>query len=298
MTLKLATQTKSKIVPSQITTLHGISGEARTIGKPELLLKFGNRIIKTEFQVLENLPFPCILGADFISTNKLIPDLDGKEFWFKDDVQNKFKIRGLLQNKPKLVLTLGVKDETSNEMDPRVKKILDEFPAVARTDGKFGRTDVTYHIIDMKGPPVRQRPYKTSPMVRKIIRENVQMLEQNGMIRPSRSPYASPVVIDQKKNGTWRLCIDYKKLNRQTKDNAGPVHNAHTILRQIPTGEGWYYSVIDLQSGYWQIMLDEDCIEKSAFVTEDGHWDPLVMGFGLKNAPKTFAALMNTLLKE
>ena len=115
------------------------------------------------------------------------------------------------------------------------------------------------------------------------------------MICPSRSPYAAPVVLDQKKNGTWRMCIDYKRLNQQTAENSGPMGNTNNILRLIPIG--YWYSVIDLESGYWQIELHKDSIAKSAFVTEENHWEFLVMPFGLRNAGKTFCALMNKLFE-
>src|SRR6185369_15656793 len=106
----------------------------------------------------------------------------------------------------------------------------------------------------------------------------------------------SPVVLDQKPDGSYRMCIDYKKMNSQTPLNAAPMQNMNSILRQIP--EGYFYSCIDLKSGFWQISLSEDSIAKSAFCTEKGLWEFLVMPFGLKCAPKTFVGLMNHIFKK
>jgi hypothetical protein len=177
----------------------------------------------------------------------------------------------------------------------RVQSILDQYPTVARKDGKFGQTDFTLHQIETTGPPPKLKPYRYSPKLTEEIRDQVQDLIRTGMARPSKSPYAAPVVMAKKKSGKWRMCINYIALNQQTKSNAGPMANCNTILRSIPPN--YWYSVIDLKSGFWQIKLHPDSIEKSAFCTTEGHYEMTVMPFGLKNAPKTFHYLMNQVLK-
>ena len=273
--------------------------ELKPIGKTAVTVQLGNKCISHVFYVVDKLAYPCILGSDFISKNDIVLRLSMNSYWFGDNQEEKMIIEKVDETKGRLnlgVALLAKRDCESQSIESRVESLLQKYPTVARTDGKYGRTDWTYHIIEAEGPPPCQKPYRKSPMLREVINNNVKELLENGMIRPSRSPYAAPVVLDKKKNGKYRMCIGYTKLNAQTKNNAAPMENASTILRQIPVG--YYYSLIDLKSGFWQIMLAEESIEKSAFVTQDGHFEFLVMGFGLKNAPKTFASLMRKVLQS
>lgn len=268
----------------------------KPIGKTQVTLQLGSKTISQFFYVVEKLPYPCILGSDFIADNNIILDLNSKRFCFGNSPES-IQIEQINEHTGKLNLGLAMFANTECEvgsLESRIELLLQKYPTVARTDGSYGRTDWTYHVIDAHGPPPCQKPYRKSPMLREIINNNVKELLENGMIRPSRSPYAAPVVLDMKKNGKYRMCINYSRLNDQTKNNAAPMENVSTILRQLPIG--YYDSLIDLKSGFWQIMLSQDSIEKSAFVTQDGHFEFLVMGFGLKNAPKSFAALMRKVL--
>ncbi len=119
------------------------------------------------------------------------------------------------------------------------------------------------------------------------------MLKQ-GVIRPSNSPWASPIVIVKKKDGTDRFCIDFRKLNQITRKDAFPLPNITEILDQL--GKAQIFSSLDLASGYWQIpMLDRDK-EKTAFTTFMGLFEWTVMPFGLTNAPATFQRAMQFVL--
>ena len=119
---------------------------------------------------------------------------------------------------------------------------------------------------------------------------------EHGLIKRSRSPYSAPIVLDQKKDQSWRMCIDYTRLNEKTKTNAAAMQDCGSLLHSIPAN--YWYSVIDCNSGFWQIPLSEDSYEKSAFSTEKEHFEFVVMPFGLKNAPKTFQSLMNNILSD
>ena len=268
----------------------------KPMGRTLVKMQLGNKIISHNFYVVDKLPYPCVLGSDFIESNDIIPRLSTNSFWFGDG--DRMQIEKVDETKGRLNFGLALLANTdceSGSVEAKIESILQKYPTVAREDGEYGRTDWTCHIIEAEGLPPSQAPYRKSPILREVINMNVKELLEKGMIRPSRSPYAAPVVLDKKKNGKYRMCIGYTRLNAQTKNNAAPMENASTILRQIPVG--YYYSLIDLKSGFWQIMLSEDSIEKSAFVTQDGHFEFLVMPFGLKNAPKTFASLMRKVLQ-
>ena len=119
---------------------------------------------------------------------------------------------------------------------------------------------------------------------------------KEGIISPSESPWSAPVIIVKKKNGKFRLCVDYRQLNSITKRDQYPLLRVDELLDAFKNTK--YFSTIDLASGFWQVeMKPEDCY-KTAFVTKQGLYEFNVMPFGLTNGPTTFQRLMNTIFRK
>lgn len=124
----------------------------------------------------------------------------------------------------------------------------------------------------------------------------VDELLENNIIRESNSPYASPALLVTKKNGEKRLCIDYRQLNKVTIKDKYPMPRIEDLVDRLQGRK--CFTCLDLKSGYYQIMMSENekSIEKTAFITEDGHYEFLRLPFGLANAPSCFQQMMNKVL--
>ena len=120
-------------------------------------------------------------------------------------------------------------------------------------------------------------------------------MQETGVIQPSTSPWASPIVLVQKKDGSLRFCVDYRHLNSVTKVDTYPLPRIDDLLDQL--GRAKYFSTLDLASGYWQIPVHLDSQDKTAFVTTCGLFEFRVMPNGLRNAPAAFQHLMECVLR-
>ena len=144
--------------------------------------------------------------------------------------------------------------------------------------------------------PVAKRSYRVAPQHKAELNRQIDLLLEAGIIRKSYSPYASPCLFAPKADGSLRLCVDYRQLNLQTVRDRFPTPTAADLIQR--TWGAKLFSKIDLMSGFHQLRIRDEHAHKTAFVTEDGHYEWVVCPFGLSSTPSCFQRLMSTVLEE
>ena len=181
---------------------------------------------------------------------------------------------------------------TNPEID-QLQNLLIKYRACFRT--KSGRTNLTQHHIDTGNTkPIKLRPYRVSPQRQQIISQQINQMLGDGIIEHASGPYAAPITLQPKKDGSLRFCVDFRQLNSVTVRDVYPIPRIDETLDQLQMAK--YFTSLDLKSGFWQIELDEESRPKTAFITHAGLFQFKVMPFGLTNAPATFQRLMDLVL--
>ena len=178
----------------------------------------------------------------------------------------------------------------------RLYTVLLEFSDVfAESPDDFGRTGRKKHEIDTgNSAPIRQHVRRVPPAKRDEVQRLLGEMLQKKVVQPSTSPWASPVVLVRKKDGSTRFCVDYRKVNNITCKDAYPLPRIDDTLDTL-VGSQWF-TTLDLISGYWQVEMRGKDKEKTAFCTPCGLYEFNVMPFGLCNAPATFQHLIELVL--
>lgn len=266
----------------------------------------------------KSLAFPLVLGLDFLSQTGVQLDVAAMTYGLK--VKGQDKVYPFLQypewvqpcipkGLPDTNLFMVMQKEEAEEPEAlteanRTRDILARHPAEVQPllikwmticSGTLGRTNqATHHITTMDEIPVRSKAYRVSPLKKEVMEREIQKMLQENIIEPSQSPWASPVVLVPKPDGTLRFCVDYRRLNSKTPQDAYPMPLIHDILESLQDAQ--YFSTLDLKSGYWQVEMQSSSKEKTAFITPFGLYHFLTMPFGLKNAGATFQRLMEKVL--
>ena len=182
-------------------------------------------------------------------------------------------------------------DQISLDADTKSKLhklIVEHLDIFAECDSDVGTTVIVFHEIDTGDSRPLRQPARRTPYgdQRTAIENEITKLLGAGIARPSTSPWASPVVMVKKKDGSWRMCVDYRRLNTVTKFDCFPLPRLDEALDAVANCK--VFSSLDLAMAYHQVPVEPQDIEKTAFITHVGLFEKTKMPFGLCNAPSTY----------
>lgn len=186
---------------------------------------------------------------------------------------------------------------TSQNVNSKIKHLLAKFEDLFQDPTQLPPTrEVDHHIILHEGTtPINVRSYRYAYFQNAEIKKQVHDMLKLGLIKSSTSPFSSPVLLVKKKDGSWRFCTDYKALNAVTIKDRFPIPTVDDMLDELHGAT--YFTKLDLCAGYHQVLVHPTDIPKTAFRTHNGHYEYLVIPFGLCNAPSTFQAIMNSIFR-
>ena len=192
------------------------------------------------------------------------------------------------------VTTYDEPDDAVPGLD-RVKGLVHEYKDVFQTlpSGLPPMRTIGHTINTADHPPISRPAYRLSPKEKEEVERQVKNLLSRGLIRPSNSPYGSPVLFVQKKDGSLRMCIDYRAVNKVTTKDKYPLPRIDDLVDKLRGAT--HFSSLDLQSGYHQIRIADKDVQKTAFKTHEGLYEFMVLPFGLTNAPAAFQREMKAI---
>ncbi|XP_024196009.1 uncharacterized protein LOC112199191 [Rosa chinensis] len=300
----------TKVQVHNFSPLHVVlasGAKMKTSGEAKIELQLQQFSFSDDFYILPVTGYEIVLGASWLrplgdilwnfDTMRMKFCVHGFEYQLQGDTTATATVIGCkamtrLLKKEKEAMLVQVQPVLANEKldtpNARIQALINKYEELFTTPTTLPPSRKQDHKIELfpNTPPVSVRPYRYPHFQKAEIEKIVQELLANGVIRPSVSPFSSPVLLVKKKDGTWRMCVDYRSLNTATVKDKYPILVVDELLDEVHGST--IFTKLDLRSGYHQIRMDTADINKTAFRTHNGHYEFLVMPFGLTNAPSTF----------
>ncbi|KAJ4820047.1 polyprotein [Rhynchospora pubera] len=278
-------------------------------------IQIAGRTLPANLVVLDMQDFDILLGLDWLTTYHAVVDCknhsvrfgksDTEPFVLKDrkpgtsiPITSALQAKHLMLSGDEVILASVVSTDlpiSNLEAVPIAREYPDVFPK--ELPGLPPKREIEFGIELLPSTtPIAKTPYRMAPAEMRELKAQLEDLLDKGFIRPSTSPWGAPVLFVRKKDGSLRLCIDYRELNKVTIPNRYPLPRIDDLFDQLQGSQ--VFSKIDLRSGYHQLRIRPDDIPKTAFRTRYRHYEFLVMSFGLTNAPAYFMNLMNKVFEE
>ena len=241
--------------------------------------------------------FDLIIGCDWLTKHQAVLNCANKTISLTTSEGVNFQFQCSPTPTAFLTSHLAAIESSNTEVTPTQFPIVRDYEDVFQAiTGLPPKREIDFCIELIPGTtPISKTPYRMAPTEMQELKKQIQELEDLGFVRPSTSPWGAPVLFVKKKDGTLRLCIDYRELNQATIKNKYPLPRIDDLFDQLQGATT--FSKIDLRSGYHQLLIRSEDIPKTAFRTRYGHYEFLVMPFGLTNAPAVFMDLMNRVFR-
>src|SRR3954465_12445423 len=263
-----------------------------SLGCYQMSLAIGQHVFPSDLIILKSQGLDIILGMDWLAKYQGVIDYASRSITLRTPTGLKIKYVSKYMHKQAQVNYLK---EGSLEDVRVVRDYPDVFPDELPGMPPDRETEFLIDLIPGTGP-IAKRPYMMTANELAELKEQIKELQAKGFIRPSSSPWGAPVLFVEKKDGTLRMCVDYRSLNEVTIKNKYPLPVINDLFDQL---EGaCVFSKIDLRSGYHQLKIREGGIPKTTFTTRYGLYEYTVMSFGLTNAPAYFMNMMNKVFME
>ena len=189
---------------------------------------------------------------------------------------------------------VSIGEQLDEEQREELAQLLEEYSDVFQN--KPGRTSLVEHSIRApNAAPIRLPPYRVPQAYRDEVKKEITEMLAEGIIEPSSSEWSFPMVLVKKKDGSLRLCVDFRRLNQVSECDAYPMPRIDDLIDRV--GKSAFISTLDLTRGYWQVPVEEGAQAKTAFTTPFGLFQFRVMPFGLQGAPATFQRLMDRVIR-
>ncbi|GFW40241.1 retrovirus-related Pol polyprotein from transposon opus [Trichonephila clavipes] len=265
-------------------------GEAQvtTIGSFEHKFKIDDENYSLTWHVVptDKLKFEAVIGSDLLKQASISFTKEGVKF-------NKYENHAQLMqiSAENLQEELNLRHVENRQIKKELEKLIQDYKPE-----KTASTDVTMRIILKVEEPVCQHPRPLAFAERQEVNKQIEECLNEGIIRPSSSEYASPIVMVKKKDGSSRMCIDYRKLNQKLVKDKFPLPIIEDVLDTLQ--EAKVYSTLDLRNGFFHVDVDEDCRKYTSFIVPDGQFEFNKVPFGLSTSPGVFQRYVSSIFRD